>query len=143
MPKRILVPLEGTSASEAVLPIVAHATGGVGATLRLLHVAPVPHNLVSASGRVIAYADQVMGRVDAEWLSYLGRVAATLHDTATECIVRFGDPAREIVAEAEAWGAELIAMTDRPGRVWWRRLRRVGEAVSRKVRIPVLLYRTR
>ena len=73
MPKRILVPLEGTSVSEAVLPIVAHATGGVGATLRLLHVAPVPHNLVSASGRVTAYADQVMGRVDAEWLSYLGR----------------------------------------------------------------------
>src|SRR5262245_17734014 len=61
MPKRILVPLKGTSASEAVLPIVAHATSGLGATLRLLHVAPVPHNLVSASGRVIAYADQVMG----------------------------------------------------------------------------------
>ena len=56
------------------------------------------------------------------------QVAATLHDTATECIVRFGDPAREIVAEAEAWGAELIAMTDRPGRVWWRRFRRVGES---------------
>jgi nucleotide-binding universal stress UspA family protein len=141
MPKRILVPLNGTSASEAVLPLVAQTTRGVGATLRLLHVAPVPHNLVSASGRVIAYADQVMGRVDAEWLSYLGRVAATLHDIAIECIVRFGDPAREIVAEAEAWGAELIAMTDRPGRAGWRRFRRVAEAVSRRVRIPVLLYR--
>jgi nucleotide-binding universal stress UspA family protein len=137
-PKRILVPLKGTADDEAVLSVVAPAASGVGATLRLLHVAPVPHNLVSESGRVVMYADQEMGRLDAQWRGYLAGVAATMHDAALECVVRFGDPAREIVAEAEAWGAELIAMTT--ARPRWRGVRRVVRAVSRKARIPVLLY---
>ena len=137
-PKRILVPLKGTAGDEAVLSVVAPAASAVGATLRLMHVAPIPRNLVSESGRVVLYADQEMGRLNAQWLSYLAGVAATLHDTATECVVRFGDPAPEIVAEAEAWGAELIAMTTVRGRRFgWRR---IVEAVSRKVRIPVLRY---
>ena len=137
-PKRILVPLKGTAGDEAVLSVVAPAASAVGATLRLMHVAPIPRNLVSESGRVVMYADQEMGRLNAQWLSYLAGVAATLHDTATECVVRFGDPAPEIVAEAEAWGAELIAMTTVRGRRFgWRR---IVEAVSRKVRIPVLRY---
>ena len=137
-PKRILVPLKGTASDEAVLSVVAPAASAVGATLRLMHVAPIPRNLVSESGRVVMYADQEMGRLNAQWLSYLAAVAATLHDTATECVVRFGDPAPEIVAEAEAWGAELIAMTTVRGRRFgWRH---IVEAVSRKVRIPVLRY---
>ena len=137
-PKRILVPLKGTAGDEAVLSVVAPAASAVGATLRLMHVAPIPHNLVSESGRVVMYSDQEMQRLNAQWLSYLVGVAATLHDTATECVVRFGDPVPEIVAEAEAWGAELIALTTARGRRFgWRR---IVEAVSRKVRIPVLRY---
>jgi hypothetical protein len=61
-------------------------------------------------GRIVLYADQEMGRLDAHWAGYLAGVAAALHDVATECIVRFGDPADEIVAEAETWGAELVAI---------------------------------
>lgn len=137
-PKLILVPLKGTAGDEAVLSVVAPAASGVGATLRLVHVAPVPHNLVSESGRVVMYADQEMGRLDAQWLAYLAGVAAPFHDAAIECVVRFGDPAHEILAEAEAWGAELIAMTTARSR--WRGFRRVVKAVSRKARIPVLLY---
>src|SRR5262249_29503931 len=56
--KRILVPLKGTAGDAAVLSVIAPAASRVGATVRLLHVAPVPHNLVSASGRVVMYADQ-------------------------------------------------------------------------------------
>jgi nucleotide-binding universal stress UspA family protein len=141
IPKRILVPLKGTADDEAVLSVVAPAAAGVGATLRLLHVAPVPHSIVSESGRVVMYADQEMGRLDAHWRGYFAGVAATLPDVATECVARFGDPAREIVAEAEAWGAELIAMTTgRRRRLGWRGLRRIARTVSRRVRIPVLLY---
>lgn len=137
-PKRILVPLKDTAGDDAVLSVVAPAASAVGATLRLLHVAPVPHNLVSESGRVVMYADQEMERLDAQWLGYLAGVAATYHDTGIECVVRFGDPAHEIVGEAEAWGAEVIAMTT--ARTRWRGFRRVVRAVSRKARIPVLLY---
>jgi nucleotide-binding universal stress UspA family protein len=140
-PKRILIPLKGRPDDEAVLAMVAPAASGVGATLRLLHVAPVPRNLVSETGRVVMYSDQEMGRLDAQWMGYLAGVATTLHDSAVEGVVRFGDPAREIVAEAEAWGADLIAMTTtRPRRFGWREFRRIAEAVSRAVRIPVLLY---
>src|SRR5262245_63068811 len=110
-PKRILVPLSGTETDEAVLSVVMPAVSRLGATVRLLHVAPLPHNLVSASGRVVMYADQEMERLSAQWDAYLGGVAATLHDVATERTVRFGDLAHEIVSEAEAWGAELIAMS--------------------------------
>src|SRR5262249_26864961 len=106
-----------------------------------LHVAPLPQNLVSESGRTVLYADQEMARLDAHWSGYLAGVAATRPDTATECVVRFGGPAREIAAEAEAWGAELIAMTTGPKRWFgWGGLRRVVKVVSGKVRIPVLLY---
>ena len=143
-PKRILVPLKGTARDEAVLSVVAPAAAAVGATLRLLHVAPVPRNLYSERGTVVMYSDQEMGRLEAQWGTYLTGVASTLHDVATEPIVRFGDPADEIVAEAEAWGAELIAMT-RPRRslLGWLRPGRLVEAVSRKVTIPVLGYQVR
>jgi nucleotide-binding universal stress UspA family protein len=140
--KRILVPLKGTAADEAVLSVVAPAASAVGATLRLLHVAPVPHNLFSESGRVVMYMDQEMARLDAHWSAYLTGVAATLHDTATECVVRFGEPSQEILAEAEAWGAELIALTKpRERRFEWSGFRRTLERVTRKARTPVLLYR--
>lgn len=138
--KRILVPLKGTAGDAAVLSVIAPAASRVGATVRLLHVAPVPHNLVSASGRVVMYADQEMGRLEAQWLSYLWGIAATLSDVAIECVVRFGDPSHEIVAEAEAWGAELVAMTIRRPRFGWSWLGRLVKAVSRKASATVLLY---
>jgi nucleotide-binding universal stress UspA family protein len=143
-PKRILVPLDGKADAEAVLPVVAPGASAIGATVRLLHVAPLPHNLVSESGRVVMYSDQEMERLNAQWLAYLAGVRATLHDTAIECAVRFGDPVEESVAETEAWGAELIAMTTaRPPRFGWRGRRRIGETVSRKAGVPVVLYQTR
>jgi len=138
--KRILVPLKGTAGDEAVLSVVAPAASRVGATVRLLHVAPLPHNLVSSAGRVVMYSDQEMGRLEAQWMSYLWGVAATLGDVAVECVVRFGDPSREIVAEAEAWGAELVAMTTRRPGFGWSWLARLVKAVSKKARVPVLLY---
>jgi hypothetical protein len=70
-PKRILVPLKDTAGDDAVLSVVAPAASAVGATLRLLHVTPVPHNLVSESGRVVMYADQEMERLNAHWLGSL------------------------------------------------------------------------
>ena len=139
--KRILVPLKGTADDGAVLGLIAPAASAVGGTLRALHVAPLPQNLVSESGRVVMYSDQDMDRLDAQWRGYLAGVTATLHDVAIECVVRFGDPAQEILAEVEAWGAELIAMPKpRTRRFAWPWPHGVVKAVSRKARIPVLLY---
>ncbi|PYN05671.1 MAG: universal stress protein, partial [Candidatus Rokuibacteriota bacterium] len=41
MAKRILVPLDQSPPAEAVLPLVGEVARGGGATVRLLHVAPI------------------------------------------------------------------------------------------------------
>jgi nucleotide-binding universal stress UspA family protein len=109
--KRILVPLDLTTEPDAVTRVVADAARGAGATVRLLHVAPVPDAVVDANGRIIAYTDQETERVQAEALDYLRTVEIVLDDVPVECVVRFGDPAEEILREADEFGADLIALT--------------------------------
>ena len=110
MAKRILVPLDQSEVPETVVPIVADAARGGQATVRLLHVAPVPDNRADEEGRVIAYADQEMDRLQAEALDYLRAVEVQFVETPVECVVRFGDPVSEILREAETFGADLIAV---------------------------------
>ena len=142
MAKRILVPLDGSAASEAVLPLIAGSAPGAGAIVRLLHVAPVPDDVIDQDSRVIAYAEQQMARLESARASYLEGVEASLGTLPLERVVRFGDPVREILIEAEAWAADLIAMTEPPVR-WLDRARRrpVAERVARKATIPVVIYR--
>lgn len=111
MAKRILAPLDRTTHAEAVLPLVADLARGAGATVRLLHVAATPDNVVDVDGRLVAYADQEMARLEAEALDYLHAQALQLNGAEVECVVRFGDPIEEIVREAGAFAADLIAFT--------------------------------
>lgn len=53
MAKRILVPLDRRERAETVLPLVADMARAGGATVRLLHVAPLPRIRQDACGRVI------------------------------------------------------------------------------------------
>jgi nucleotide-binding universal stress UspA family protein len=141
MAKRILVPLDQSPTAESVLPLVADTARGSGAVVRLLYVAPVPGPLVARGGRVVAYADQEMARLDAEGLDYLHGLAARLDGLTVECAVRFGEPAEEILQEADAYGADLIAVTT-GGRSGISRvaLGSVAEAVFRKAGVAVLLF---
>jgi nucleotide-binding universal stress UspA family protein len=109
--KRILVPLDLTTEPDAITRVVADAARGAGATVRLLYVAPVPDAIVDADGRIVAYADQEGARVEAEALDYLRSVEIALDDVPVESVVRFGDPAAEILREADEFGADLIALT--------------------------------
>jgi len=145
MAKRILVPLDRSSASEAVLPLIGDAARGAGATVRLLHIAPVPDAVEREYGRGAADSDRVMERATAEGESYLEGASASLQGIPVERVVRFGDPAREILVEAEAWGADLIAVTATPASPFGRLVRRGGVAdrVTRGAAAPVLLYRPR
>lgn len=111
MAKRILVPLDQAPDAEAVLPLVADAARSAGATVRLLHVAPVPGHVEDQDGHVVAYADQETARLEAEAMDYLRAVEARLDGIPVEAVVRFGDAADEILLAAEAFGADLIAMT--------------------------------
>lgn len=113
MAKRIVVPLDLTIETEAVLPIVADAARGGGASVRLLHVAARPGNVVDGDGHVLAYADQEAARLEAEGMDYLRTVELQFDGVPVESTVRFGDPVEEILEEAGTFGADLIALTAR------------------------------
>src|SRR5437870_13809192 len=139
---RILVPLSRRERTEAVLPMVADAAWSAGSTLRLFHVAPSPQMRTGPDGRVIAYVDQETDRREAESQEYLREVEARLDGVAVELRVQFGDPAHEIALEAEAFGADLIAMvTPKPRWLGPRLLGKVARRVLRRATAPVMLLR--
>ena len=143
MAKRILVPLGTREADQAVLPLVATVARASGGTVRLLRVYPIPDHIVGSHGRTVAYVDQEMDRLSRHGVMELDAIAdTTLAGMPVETVVRFGNPAGEIVIEAEAFGADLIALTT-TGR---SRLRRalIGSAaddVTRKAPVPTLVLR--
>jgi nucleotide-binding universal stress UspA family protein len=140
--KRIVLPLDGSPTAESVLPVVADLARAGGGSVCLLRVMPLPSNCEDADGRVIAYADQEMERLEAEARDYLRTVEMRLGALSIESHVRFGDPLHEILKEADAFGADLIAVTT-AGRSGVGRavLGSVAERVFRKAGTPVLLYR--
>ncbi len=142
MAKRILVPLDQSVLAEGVLPLVDDLARGEGAVVRLLYVAPAPYTRVSEDGLVVAYADQEMQRLEAEGRDYLSKAEVQLGGVTVECVVRFGDPLEEILREAAAFDADLIAVTT-AGRSGLSRaiLGSVAEQVMRKAEVPVLLLR--
>src|SRR3990172_5133583 len=112
MAKRILVPLGTHETNQAVLPLVATVARDTGATVRLLRVYPIPEHIVGSHGRTVAYVDQEMDRLSREGVMELKAIAeATLDGVPVETVVRFGEPTAEILIEAEAFGADLIALT--------------------------------
>ncbi|OLB51805.1 MAG: hypothetical protein AUH99_06655 [Candidatus Rokubacteria bacterium 13_2_20CM_2_70_11] len=142
MAKRILVPLSGREGAEAVLALVADAGRNGGATVRLLRVAAYPRMRTGPDGRVIAYVDQETNRLEGESQRYLRDVEARLDGVAVERRVAFGDPADEIVREAEAFDADLIAMaTPRPRWLTRRLSGKVARRVFRRASAPVMLLR--
>src|SRR5438034_4635789 len=110
MTKRILVPV-GQSESHATMSVVRGLARDQGSLVRLLRVVPVPELVMGRYGRTIAYVDQEMERLTAQGLEELMCPAAELEGVPVEHVVRFGEPAEEILLEADAFGADLIAVT--------------------------------
>lgn len=142
MAKRILVPLDDGTEHELILRVAADLARGSGATVRLLHVAPVPANVASREGRVVVYADQEMERLEREWLTSL-RVSEPLFTGVTvERTVRFGDVVDEIMAEIDTFEADLVVVTTtRRSSVKRGFLGSVAEQVMRRAKPPVVLLR--
>lgn len=141
MAKRILVPLDDGSNCATILPLVADLARG-GATVRLVHVAPTPDNLVDSDGRIIAYAGQEMQRLETEWRDSLVADESVLDGVSLEHVVRFGDPVGEILAEADEFSADLIVVTTSCRSAVTRRLLgSIAEHVVRRATPAVLLLR--
>jgi nucleotide-binding universal stress UspA family protein len=143
MAKRILVPLDRSSAAEQLLPLVADVARAAGGSVRLLHVAPVPGNVETPEGRVVAYADQEMARVEAEQTDELQALAAThLPGVVADCRLRFGEVADEILEEIDAFDADLVALATKTRSSLSRALLgSVAETLVRKAPITVMLVR--
>src|SRR5262245_19452397 len=141
MAKRILVPLDYSSVAETVLPVVADMARSSHATVRLLHVAPTPANRLDDDGHVLAYADQEAERLEAEGLDYLRAVGMELEGIPVERAIRFGDPVREILKDADSSNSDLIAVTT-SGRGGLRRavLASVAEGVFHGSPVAVTMF---
>jgi nucleotide-binding universal stress UspA family protein len=142
MAKRILVPIDTREAHEAIVPVVAALARDSGATVRLLRVFPVPERLVGDHGRTVAYVDQEMTRLTQVGQQELERAEHALAGVPVERVVRFGDPAGEIVAEAEAFGADLVALgADRQGYLRTVLAPGVAHRVAFRAAVPTLTLR--
>ncbi len=140
MAKRILVPVGPSESADGGIALVADLARSNDATVRLLTVYPVPRLEAGRAG--IPYADRDMERLRSAGLRRLESIEARFEGVPLERIVRFGEPVEEILIEAEAIGADLIALSTEEGA---RRPKFLGSSVAdrvfRRARVPVLLLR--
>jgi universal stress protein A len=142
MTKRILISLDQKSESESIIPFMVDAARGGGATVRLLHVAPIPDAVIDRDGRVAASVYQETARLEAEGLDYLTMVAARFEGIPVETAVRFGNPVTMILDEADVFGADLIVLPSRPrNRVIQAFSDSVADRLLRRTVLPVLVMR--
>ena len=82
-----------------------------------------------------------MERVEAEGRNYLHTLDTKLGDVSVEWVVRFGEPTDEILREAEAFSADLIAVSTASRSGLGRMLLgSVAEQVFRRSPVPVVLF---
>lgn len=142
MYKRVLVPLDGSTVAEAILPFLLEIAGPLDMDVVLVRVLePIPPTVLEGARHVLV-EDVEARRADAA--AYLAPIAERLRarGVRAETAVRRGEPADEIVEGARDAGADLIAMTTH-GRTGLRRLvfGSVAEAVLRHANVPVFLMR--
>ena len=131
--ERILVTLDGSSVDDALLDDIELLAEALGATVLLLRVA----HFHTRDSRV---AEEDEARAD------LARAAARLgsHGFAVETVLGRGEPAEVIVAQAEALGAQLIAMaTHGHGFVKDVILGSVADHLRHNTDIPILMIRAK
>jgi nucleotide-binding universal stress UspA family protein len=143
MAKRILAPIGEGERDEAIVPVVFALAQGAGSTVRLVRVFPVPESVVDSDGRMVAYGHQEMARLTSEGLGDLRRIEAQLDGVPVESVVRFGEPVEEIVLEAEAFDADLIALaTSSRSRLRDALAPNLAERLARTGTVPTLALRS-
>jgi nucleotide-binding universal stress UspA family protein len=139
---RLVVPVDGSPAAEAILPFVLEIAGPLDLEVVLLGVAEWRPPPASGRGPCVPGDDVEAAMATVE--KHLSALARRLrqHGARARTLVRYGDPVREILAGADAVKADLIAMTAHGrtgvGRVLFGS---VAEGVLRRAEIPVLLAR--
>jgi len=134
MYERLLVPLDGSHAAEAVLPHARSLASRMTCELILLRVDAPIRNL--PQGR---YPPAIRSAAT----DYLQRVAEPMlvRHLRVRTMVEYGDPAEVILSSAT--GLEVDAILLAAGRGMWHCLRRsVPSRVLRRAPVPVLVVRS-
>lgn len=137
---RLLLAADGSEPSRAAVGLVAEMALPAGSVVRVLSVAPEPG--LGGEFGAVGY-ERLTEELCRQARSIVKDAAAALGGLPrVEIAVRVGEPQREIVAEAQAWGAHLIVMGSH-GRTGLRRLLMgsVAEYVMRHAPCPVEIVR--
>jgi nucleotide-binding universal stress UspA family protein len=139
---KILVPLDGSEASAAILPIVERLAGPRDLTVSLLEVIePLPS---AAHAELASQVEEMMAVRREEAERYLAKVAEPMADEGmrVEWAVKGGKAAETIATAANETRADLIAMATH-GRSGLGRLLfgSVAEGVLRSAAVPILLLK--
>jgi len=141
--QRVLVALDGSVSSEAMLRFVLEIAGPLDMTVLLVRVVEPLTPIIADDIYRPTLADLERCRRDAE--DYLEPIAVALRarGVKTAWQVRRGRPDEEILAAAADSGVDMIAMATH-GRTGVRRLLfgSVAEAVLRRATVPVFLMRS-
>jgi nucleotide-binding universal stress UspA family protein len=138
----ILVPLDGTVTSEAILPHALEVCRLTGASCTLLHVA-VPEILLPSAAVPVALADQ-HATAEEQWAdTYLATRADRFHDEVvpvTTAALRHADVADGILEYCAAHPVSLIAMATRGTKGLERAmLGSTMDALLKKTHLPLLV----
>jgi nucleotide-binding universal stress UspA family protein len=140
MAKRILLPLDQSQTAESIVPVIADLARASGGLVRLVHVVPGP-GMPMTKGPVVVAAPEELTQLENEAGTYLRRMEEEFAGLAVESVVRVGDPVQEILREAEAFEADLVAVTTSgPSGHGRRAFGSVAEEIFRKTAAAVLLF---
>src|ERR1051325_4635476 len=136
--KNILYATDFSAPAQAALPIACALARDYGACLTLVHVRAAPEVIAGEFGVLPSEP----GESDESVRARLGRLVPADFKSAVNCVVRDGDAAHEILAEAERQHADVIVLGTH-GRSGLRRLLlgSVAEMVLREASCPVLTIR--
>lgn len=138
--KHILVPLDGSAVSYSVLAPVRQLAQAAGACLTLFRIFDEGEELTDRNGATTGQQwDMLAAKADL----YFAPVKAHLRAAGLQVAADWttGDPAREILAQADFVHADLVALATH-GRSGFDRLRHgsVAEGVLRHAKVPVMTF---
>lgn len=140
--KKILVPLDGSETSEAILPEIEKLASFLGASICLLHVVPPP--LFPISMEPMVQYDTITEAFTKGAQAYLRKIERRLREKGftVEGKLEHGNEAQHILEHCEREDIDLVAMSTH-GRSGVRRwlLGSVAEKVVRHATKPILLVR--
>jgi nucleotide-binding universal stress UspA family protein len=161
----VLIPLDRSALSQAIIPHVEHLLRPSDHTLILLRVTDQPAGLIALPPRPVSltwpvpmhesardverashpiYSSQMWASICAMLEDELVPVVHALQASGftVSVAVRFGDPVEEIVSFVEIEGVDLVAMATH-GRTGLRRLvlGSVATGLLHRLQVPVLLIR--